>query len=276
MKREAMHTTLSIGCYQFGPKLLEIETNLSEIATAASDLSADLAVFPELASSGYFFSSHEDVRRIAETIPNGPTTRAAIEVASSRACHVVIGLPEIDGDKIYNSAVLVGPDGYIGRYRKTHLFYEEKIWFSPGDTGFPIFDVVSPSGVSYKLGIMICFDWFFPESTRTLAARGADVIAHPSNLVKEWCPTAMPIRALENHVFTATANRIGAESNGTETLSFIGSSLICGPDGTVRARTGRTTTDWIEAPCDLEEARDKRVTSRNEVFSDRRPDTYVT
>ncbi|HLE57471.1 MAG TPA: nitrilase-related carbon-nitrogen hydrolase, partial [Rhodothermia bacterium] len=183
--------------------------NLEAVERAFEGVSVDLAVLPELLPSGYFFSSKEDVDAVVEEIPNGPTTAKLIEIARQRRCHIVAGLPESDGHKYFNSAVLVGPEGYIGRYRKTHLFYEEKIWFVPGDSGFPVFDVVSASGISYRLGIMICFDWFFPESARTLAVRGADVIAHPSNLVKEWCPQAMPIRALENRVFTATANRTG-------------------------------------------------------------------
>ena len=265
---------LIIGCYQLEPRLLDRAANLEAVERAFEGVSVDLAVLPELLSSGYFFSSQEDVDSVVEEIPDGPTTVKLIEIARRRRCHIVAGLPEVDGHGYFNSAVLVGPEGYIGRYRKTHLFYEEKIWFVPGDSGFPVFDVVSASGISYRLGIMICFDWFFPESARTLAASGADVIAHPSNLVKEWCPQAMPIRALENHVFTATANRTGTESNGREDLTFIGSSLICGPDGVVRASAARESTEWIVASCDLSEARDKRVTDRNEIFADRRPGSY--
>ncbi|HUF09539.1 MAG TPA: nitrilase-related carbon-nitrogen hydrolase [Rhodothermales bacterium] len=269
-----MAMDLKIGCYQFEPTLLDREANLRTLEQAFEAVSVDLAVFPELLSSGYFFSSQKDVDSVVEEIPDGPTTARLIELAKLHRCHIAAGLPEVDGDKYFNSSALVGPDGYVGRYRKTHLFYEEKLWFAPGDSGFPVFDVVSSSGVAYRLGIMICFDWFFPESARTLAARGADVIAHPSNLVKEWCPRAMPIRALENRVFTATANRIGTESNGKERLTFIGSSLVCGPDGIVRASAARETTEWIFATCDLSEARDKRVTNRNDIFKDRRPESY--
>ena len=265
---------LRIGCYQFEPKFLKMQANLDTVAHAFEGRSLDLAVLPELLPSGYFFSSMEQITSVAESIPNGPTTEAMIELATRHDCHIVCGLPERDGDRFYNSAVLVGPDGFVGRYRKTHLFYEEKIWFSPGDSGFTVADVTSPSGQTYRLGIMICFDWFFPESTRSLALLGAEVIAHPSNLVKEWCPKAMPIRALENGLFTATANRIGSESNERETLTFIGSSLICGPDGTIRASAEREWEGWIEADCNLDEARNKHATARNEIFLDRRPQYY--
>ena len=97
---------------------------------------------------------------------------------------------------------------------------------------------------------MICFDWFFPESTRTLALGGADVIAHPSNLVLPHCPEAMPIRALENGVFTATANRIGTESNGRESLTFIGRSRICSPRAEVLAEATPTDATTIRAEID--------------------------
>lgn len=267
-----MTTTLRIGCYQFGPTKLDPEGNLRTLSQAFETVDLDLAVLPELAPSGYFFASHDEVAALAEEIPGGPTTRAAIEWARKSGAHVVVGLPEVDGSEFYNSAVLVGPEGYIGRYRKNHLFYEEKIWFEPGNGGFPVFDVVSRAGVEYRLGMMICFDWFFPESTRALAHKGADVVAHPSNLVKEWCPTAMPIRALENHVFTATANRIGTESNGKEQLTFIGSSLLCGPDGNVLSSIDRTSTGWLVASCDVRQARNKEITPRNRIFEDLRPE----
>lgn len=265
---------LKIGCYQFEPKLLDRAKNHEAIRRAFDGRPLDLVVLPELLSSGYFFASKQDVMSVAEPIPGGPTTELLSELASEARCHIVAGLPELDADCVFNSAVVVGPDGYVGSYRKTHLFYEEKLWFEAGDSGFPVFDVVSASGVEYRLGVMICFDWFFPESARTLAIQGADVIAHPSNLVKEWCPTAMPIRALENRVFTATANRIGTESNGKEDLTFIGSSLLCSPDGAVLAIADRTSTGWISAVCDLAKARDKSITSRNEIFRDRRPAAY--
>jgi len=263
-------TTLRVGCYQFEPRKGERDRNLRAMDTAFETVDLDVAVLPELASSGYFFASLDEVAAIAEAIPDGPTTLAAIEFARRSGCHVVVGVPEVEGSTFFNSSVLVGPEGYVGRYRKSHLFYEEKIWFKPGNEGFPVFDLVSRSGVRYRLGMMICFDWFFPESARALARKGADIIAHPSNLVKEWCPTAMPIRALENHVFTATANRTGTESNGEEELTFIGSSLICGPDGNVLSSTDRTATGWIVAACDVDRARDKEVTPRNRIFEDLR------
>jgi len=96
--------------------------------------------------------------------------------------------------------VLTGPDGVIGIYRKTHLFSEEKLYFTPGNTGFRVWE----TGIC-RIGIMICFDWFFPESMRSLTLQGAEVIAHPANLVLPHCPGAMPVRCLENGVYAVTA-----------------------------------------------------------------------
>ena len=140
--------------------------------------------------------------------------------------------------------------------------------------GFPVFDVQDRAGQPYRLGVMVCFDWYFPEAARSLALGGADVVAHPSNLVRKDCPRSMPIRALENHVFTATANRIGEESNGQETLTFVGQSLICDPGGEVLAQAGRDETAWVVAEVDPTDARDRQITAHNHLLHDRRPEAY--
>ena len=117
-----------------------------------------------------------------------------------RSLHVVVGLAERAQDHLYNSAVLIGPNGYIGTYRKIHLFFEETLWFTPGNTGFQVWDIGQA-----KVGLLVCFDWFYPEAARTLALQGADILCHPSNLVLPHCPDAMVTRCLENHVFAITA-----------------------------------------------------------------------
>ena len=120
---------------------------------------------------------------------------------------MVSGLNERDGDRLYNSAVLVGPEGYVGRYRKLHLFMNEKDYFQPGDAGLPVFDIGA-----CKVGMLVCFDWQFPEAWRVLALKGADVICHPANLVLPGlAQRAVPIHALTNRVYVVTGNRTGTE-----------------------------------------------------------------
>lgn len=267
-----MKTTLT----QHHPTYLNTKTNLSTVEALLGDVDADLVVLPELFASGYFFRSPEDAVAVAEPIPDGPTTRALERWAKASGATFVAGLPEQAPDgSLYNSAVVVTPRGWLGTYRKVHLYYEEKEHFAPGDLGFPVFTVTDRRGLSYRLGVMICFDWYFPESARALTLGGADVIAHPSNLVRPDCPRAMPIRALENHVFTATANRIGEESNGRETVRFIGQSLICDPHGTVLASMERDQIGLCSAEFDPRAARDRQLTPYNHLFRDRRPAAYA-
>jgi predicted amidohydrolase len=159
----------------------------------------------------------------------------------------------------------------MGVYRKTHLFFEEKLWFTPGDTGFQIWETEIG-----RIGIMICFDWFFPESMRTLALMGADIIAHPSNLILPYCPQAMPLRCLENRVYAVTANRIGEERRKQgQTLKFIGQSLIASPEGKVLTRSSQNEEAMAIAEIVPELARNKSLNSMNDIFDDRRPEMYL-
>ncbi|MGC9312845.1 MAG: nitrilase-related carbon-nitrogen hydrolase, partial [Sediminispirochaetaceae bacterium] len=143
---------MKIGYFQFAPVFGDVEKNRARIIDAVGQSDAELLVIPELATSGYFFSSTSQVERMAEPIP-GPTTDALAEAASRTGCTIVTGLPERDGDTLYNSAVAVGPDGIIGSYRKIHLFSEEKIHFSPGNDGFLLFEL---NGI--RVGVLVCFD----------------------------------------------------------------------------------------------------------------------
>jgi len=261
---------------QFAPKYLAVDANLERVETLLQAVDADLIVLPELFPSGYFFRSPDDLDRVAEPIPDGPTTQRLLNWAEALDATLVAGLAERDGDDVYNSAVVVLPAGRTHRYRKVHLFYEETTLFAPGDLGFPVFDVTTRSGTAYRLGVMVCFDWYFPEAARSLALRGADVIAHPSNLVLPHCPESMPTRARENHVYTLTANRYGTEQKGDETLTFIGMSEICGPEGEILVRAGREETCVVTADLDLDAARDRAINRYNDVLDDRRPETYVT
>lgn len=179
------------------------------------------------------------------------------------------GLPERDGDLIFNSSVLVRPDGSVELYRKVHLFWDEKLIFSRGDLGFPVFEACGTT-----VGMMICFDWVFPEAARSLALAGARVICHPSNLVLTFCPDAMPTRCLENRVYALTSNRVGVEERvAGSRLEFTGLSQVCGPINNVMARLDGESTGAAVAEIDLIDT-DKRLTPRNDLFEDRRPDQY--
>ncbi len=265
---------MRIAYLQYNPVYLDVAHNLGRVEALLEGVEADLIVLPELFASGYFFRSLDDLATVAEPIPEGPITQWMLDWCRETGAVLVGGLPERSGDQFFNSAVVVGPEGLIGCYRKVHLFYEEKLHFSPGDLGFQVFEVSDRNSQPYRLGVMICFDWYFPEAARTLALLGADVIAHPSNLVRPDCPRAMPIRALENHVFTITANRYGTESNGRETLRFIGRSLICDPAGRVLQEAPPEGDHVGIAEIEPQEARNRRLTSYNDLFKDRRPAFY--
>lgn len=269
-----MSDLIRVGFLQCEPQYLSVDANLEHARTMLSGIDADLVVLPELFTSGYHFRSADDMHSVAERVHDGPTVCALAEVARTTGCAVVVGLPEVYNGSYYNSSVLISPDGQVSTYRKVHLFYREKELFTPGNLGFPVFDLNARAGIPYRLGMMICFDWYFPEAARSLALAGADVIAHPSNLVRKDCPRSMPIRALENHVFTVTANRTGAETAYGETLTFIGQSLICDPAGEVLACAERTGASLQVVEIDVASARRRNITSRNDLFEDRRPEQY--
>ncbi|MCI0468550.1 MAG: acyltransferase [Nitrospirae bacterium] len=261
---------MKVGFYQFNPTFGRKQGNLERVASGVKDAELDLLVLPEFFATGYQFISRQEADALAENIPNGETTISLIELAQSKGIYIVGGLPERAHEKLFNSAIFVGPDGYIGTYRKTHLFYEEKLYFSPGDTGFKVWDTEIG-----RIGIMICFDWFFPESMRTLALRGADVIAHPSNLVLPYCPQSMPVRCLENRVYAVTANRTGEENRKEgESLRFIGQSQITAFDGGIIVRGDESAEELGIADIDVSKARNKSINPLNNLFKDRRPELY--
>lgn len=261
---------MKVGFYQFAPEFGNIKYNLQKILDAVSSVETDILVLPELFNTGYQFISREEAKSLSEKIPSGYTTNVLKKLSARKKIYIVAGIAENNEGKIYNSAVLTGPDGLIGVYRKTHLFYEEKLWFSSGDTGFKVWQ--TPIG---NIGIMICFDWFFPESARTLALRGADIIAHPSNLILPHCPDAMVTRCIENRVFAVTANRIGSEQRGDkEKLPFIGKSQIASPTGEIIYRASGDKEELTVMEIAVERARDKNLNSMNNLFIDRKKEFY--
>ena len=256
--------------YQFTPVFGKKEENIAKVISAVKDADLELLVLPEFFATGYQFTSTNEVAELSEPIPDGNTTKALADLSIEKGIYIVAGLPEKDGDKFYNSAVLTGPEGFIGSYRKTHLFFEEKLYFTPGDTGFRVWD--TPIG---KIGIMICFDWFFPESARSLALLGAEVIAHPSNLVLPFCPDAMPVRCLENRVYAITANRTGTEARKEgQSLTFIGKSEIVSPKAEILVRAGEDEDALMIVDIDPSLASNKKLNPFNDILTDRRPEKY--
>ncbi len=232
----------------------------------------EVIVFPELATSGYLLAKEELPEVSLET--DSSFFKEITEIAKERDLVIVLGFSERSGDKYFNSAALITPEGVKGVYRKVHLFGDEFDLFEAGDE-FKVFEVRRPGEkATFKLGIMICFDWVFPESARTLALKGAQVIAHPANLVLPYCPKVMPWRALENKVFTATADRVGEESLGGKTLRFIGTSVICSPKAEILVMLSESLEQIGTADINPDIASDKMITSRNHLFKDRRPEVY--
>lgn len=261
---------MRIAFYQFAPELGAVETNREHIAAVVDGVEADLIVLPELATTGYLLADPEQVYRHAEPIP-GPTTDRLQACARRRNAHIVLGIAERADGRCYNSAALIGPQGVIGVYRKMHLFDEEKRLFHPGDLGFPIFDV---RGV--KVGLLICFDHFFPEAARTLALQGAQLICHPANLVLPGLgQLTTRVRALENRIFWVLANRIGTETRGSKSLTFTGRSQIIAPDGAILIEASPEEERVGCVQIDPSRACDKRVTPLTDLFADRRPTWYA-
>jgi predicted amidohydrolase len=261
------------GFYQFSPVFGAIRRNVETVLARLDGIGrgeADLIVLPELFSSGYQFVSRREVSDLSEEVPGGYTTRRLSELARDKRLWIVAGLPERHGSVRYNSAVLVGPKGHLATYRKVHLFYEEKRWFAPGRNRFRSLDIGKA-----RIGMMVCFDWYFPEAARALAVAGADIICHPSNLVLPHGPDAMVTRCLENRVFAITANRIGSEQRGgKERLTYIGQSEIVDPRGRILFRAPRNREVLKILEVDPREARLKRINRYNQLIHDRRTDLY--
>jgi predicted amidohydrolase len=265
---------MKIGFLQFAPALGDVQATIDKIERLSPLCSgADLLVLPELCNSGYNFESMEQAWACSEEAGSGVFSQYLASLARRLHCTIVSGLDERDGDRLYNSAVLVSPDGYVGRYRKLHLFMNEKDFFYPGDAGLPVFDIGIGIGRGQcRVGLLVCFDWIVPEVWRILALEGADVICHPSNLVLPGlAQRAVPVRALTNRVYVVTANRIGTERD----LTFTGLSTIADPKGNVLLQASPASEEAGIVEVDVSLARDKNITARNHLWADRRPEEYA-
>lgn len=259
---------MKIAAVQFTPEFGRIVENRLRAAELVRQTAADLVVLPEVAFTGYVFKSPDELGALAEPA-DGETSAFMIALARETGALICYGWPEQHAGRHYNSAALVGPDGLLAVYRKIHLFMDELGLFTPGDK--PFF-VTEAAGV--RLGLMICFDWYFPEAARSLALLGAQILLHPANLVLPYCQNAMITRCLENRVFAITANRGGAEMRQGRPMSFTGRSQIARPDGTYE-RLPDTQNAVLRLEINPTLADNKSISPQNDLLRDRRPGLYT-
>jgi len=258
------------GVFQFSPEFGKVQQNLDRIESAVKGADADLIVLPELCTTGYQFVSREEVHTISEPVPSGDSVQRLIHLCEDKKCYLAAGLAEKDDEHYYNSAVLLGPEGHIGTYRKIHLFDDEKSWFEEGNLGLKVWN----TGTA-RIGLMICFDWIFPEAARSLALQGAEIICHPANLVLPYCQDAAVTRSIENRIYFILANRTGREERvHGRPLIFTGGSEVVAPDGELLFRLSGDEEKIQIADIDVKKARNKQITARNHLWKDRRPDLY--
>ena len=258
---------MKIGFIQFSPKLGDIDANIKKIESFADQFkTADLIVLPELCNSGYNFKSSKQAFDTSEEIEKSKFIDCLKSICKQYDLFIASGFNEREGKELYNISVLIGPDGFIGKYRKLHLFMNEKKYFKPGNAGLPVFDI----GIC-KVGMLVCFDWMFPEVWRILAIKGADVICHPSNLVLPGlCQRAIPIHCLTNMVYIVTTNRTGTEDD----LTFTGLSTIANPMGEVLYQASEDKEEVKIVDINISLARDKKITPMNDIIKDRRTSEY--
>ncbi|MES2610377.1 MAG: nitrilase family protein [Pseudomonadota bacterium] len=271
---------VTVASIQMEPRIGHKEDNLARsvaLVERAAAGGAALVVVPELANTGYVFESRAEAFALAEPVPAGPSTQAWIEVARRCNTLIVAGIAERDGECLYNAAVVVGPTGWLGTYRKLHLWGDEHLFFEAGDRGLPLFH--TPWG---RLGVVICYDGWFPEVYRLLAMQGADVVAMPTNWVPmPGQPAGSP--AMANTLAMASAhsnalNIVCANRTGTERgQPFIGQSLIVDAQGwPVAGPAAEGGEDLVLiAQLDLRSTRQARqLNAFNHVLRDRRDDVY--
>lgn len=267
---------MKIAAVQMDIKIGQVDLNLSAIEARlrkAASNGAKLVVFPECAVTGYCFNNLDEALPFAQPVP-GPATERLSAVCAEMDVFAIFGMLERDGDRVFNAAVLTGPLGVVGSYRKTHLpFLGVDQHVNYGDRSF---DVHQAGCVN--VGMNICYDSAFPEASRCLTLLGADLIALPTN----WPPGAecvaghvLNTRAMENAVYFAAANRVGEERG----FRFIGLSRICAPDGSTLAASEDDSETILYAEIDPERSRNKRVVrevGRHAIdrLADRRPDLY--
>lgn len=272
-------STLRVACLQMEPRIGEKARNLArslELIETAARAGVQLAVLPELTNTGYVFETREEAFALAEPVPDGPTTKAWMDAAATHQLFIVAGITEREGNRLYNAAVVVGPAGYIGTYRKNHLWGAENLFFEPGNLGMPVFHIGAG-----RIACAICYDIWFPETFRLAALQGADLLCVPTNWVPmPQQPAHLPVMANilamggahANSMFVAAADRVGSERG----QPFLGNSLIVSQSGWPLAGPASfDCEEMIVADMNLADARRKRnLNEFNQLLRDRRTDVY--
>jgi predicted amidohydrolase len=257
---------MKLAIVQFAPLLGKPEETIEILKPLLQKCQgADLILLPELSNSGYHFETKQQAWDSSEKAGEGIFSLFLQKVAEDQNCTIMSGLNEREGDKLYNTAIMVDKNGLIGKYRKLHLFLNEPAFFEPGNLGLPLFDFMGE-----KIGILICFDWMFPELWRTLALRRASLILHPSNLVLPYAQQVIPSYSITNRIFIATANRTGSERD----ITFSGRSIISNPKGEFLCMLSPTHEEVVIVELDLSESHNKMITPQNHAFNDRRLDVF--
>lgn len=258
---------MRVGYLQYAPSVGRVNTNLERILhfldRAVSD-AAELMVLPEYCATGYPFKSRVEIEGCAEKIPGGNATETMISYAKEKGTYLVAGMVEKERDKIYNTAILTGPKGFVAKHRKTHLWDDENALISKGDNEYRVYDL-GP----VRVGLMICYEWRFPEIARILSLKGADLICHPSNLLLPYCQTAMQAAAIQSGVYIITANRTGTERG----IRFTGESQIVDPNMRILAKSGRNEEVKV-VDIDPTLARNKKITKYNDMLKERRAELF--
>jgi len=271
---------VKIACLQFHPRFGDVQGNLARSIAQiekAADAGAKIVVLPELANTGYVFQSRAEAFELAEVVPEGPSSAAWAEVAARRGLILVAGITERDGDRLYNSAVILGPKGPLGVYRKLHLWGDENLYFERGNLGVPVY--ATPYG---RISVAICYDGWFPETFRLAAVQGADLVCIPTNWVPmpaqpdDQVPMANILHmaaAHSNSMVIACADRVGVERD----QPFLGHSLIVGHTGwPIAGPASGTQEEMLIAEVNLGAARrDRNWNSFNHPLRDRRTDFYA-
>jgi len=260
---------MKVAVVQFEPVFGEIARNIATVTKMIADIEAELFVLPELCFTGYSFRSLAEAEFLAENPESGLSISKMKELAATKRSAVIFGFAEKADGGLFNSAAFVSPDRRVHVYRKLHLFLNEKDWFLPGNRTPEVFEFRGA-----RLGIMVCFDWIFPETARCLALKGAHIICHPANLVMPYCQAAMITRSLENRVFSITANRIGEEKRDGYHNRFTGQSQIVNPQGDILFRASNNKEEVGVADIKYEESDEKAVNLKNNLWDDRRPELY--
>ncbi len=273
---------IRIGCIQSNPIFGDIDSNLKKFKEFVSEADADLLVFPELAFTGYFFTSSQQAKQYSQPV-DGMLAKKIRQIAKEHNVAIVTGFLEEANGSLYNSAIAIDRNGkLVGHYRKVHLFYYEKVVFEIGDHGFPVCVIEVRNSEKIKLGLQICYDWRFPEVTRSLAIKGAEVVAIPSNIVTTtgMLLDTLKVRAFENKVIVAFADRIGIEKaeidDKSEELVFRGESCIINYNGNLISLCSNHEESIAYADVLTEETRSKIINKFNNIISDRQEDIYFT